>query len=57
MGEATGDERASALRKVKRLFEEFDFTVGMLEGSSVEGQVRNEIEKFYRNRTASGYCK
>ena len=40
---AKKDERANALKDVKRLYEEFDFTVGMLKGHFVEGGTQKGI--------------
>ena len=38
MVEAKKNERANALKEVKRLYKEFDFTVGMLKGSLAKGR-------------------
>ena len=38
MAEAKNNERANALKEVKRLCKEFDFTAGMLKGSLAEGR-------------------
>ena len=38
MVEAKKNERANALKEVKRLFKEFGFTAGMLKGSLAEGR-------------------
>ena len=38
MVEAMKNERANALKKVKRLCKKFGFTAGMLKGSSAEGR-------------------
>ena len=38
MGEAKQNERANALKEVKRLCKEFSFTAGMLKRSLVEGR-------------------
>ena len=38
MGEAKKNERANALKEVKRLCKEFGFTAGMLKGSLAEGR-------------------
>jgi len=38
MVEAKKNERANALKKVKRLCKEFSFTAGMFKGSLVEGR-------------------
>ena len=39
MVEAKKDERADALKQVKRLCKEFGFTAGMLKGSLAEGRL------------------
>ena len=41
MIEAKKNERAKALKEVKRLWKEFGFTAGMLKGSLVEGRKKN----------------
>jgi hypothetical protein len=38
MAEAKKNERTSALKKVKRLCKEFEFTTGMLKGALAEGR-------------------
>ena len=38
MVEAKKNERAKALKEVKRLYKEFGFTAGMLKGSLAEGR-------------------
>ena len=38
MAEAKKNERATALKEVKRLCKEFGFTAGMLKGSLAEGR-------------------
>jgi hypothetical protein len=38
MVEAKKNERASALKEVKRFYKEFGFTVGMLKGRLTEGR-------------------
>ena len=38
MAEAKKNERTNALKEVKRLCKEFDFTAGMLKGSLTEGR-------------------
>ena len=38
MAEAKKNERASALKEVKRLCKEFGFTAGMLKGALAEGR-------------------
>ena len=38
MVEAKKNERANALKEVKRLFKELGFTAGMLKGSLAEGR-------------------
>ena len=38
MAEAKKNERANALKEVKRLCKEFGFTAGMLKGSLAEGR-------------------
>jgi len=40
--EAKKNERANALKEVKRLCKEFGFTVGMLKGSLAEGRQPKE---------------
>jgi hypothetical protein len=40
MVEAKKNERANALKEVKRLCKEFGFTAGMLKGSLAEGRKR-----------------
>lgn len=42
MLEATKNERANALKEVKRLCKEFGYTSGMLKGSLTEGRKNNE---------------
>ena len=37
-GKAKKNERANALKEVKRLCKEFDFTAGMLKGSLADGR-------------------
>ena len=44
MVEAKKNERANALKEVKRLCKEFGFTAGMLKGRWLKGEVRNETE-------------
>ena len=41
MVEAKKNERANALKEVKRLCKEFDFTAGMLKGSFSEGRKKS----------------
>ena len=41
MVEAKKNERANALKEVKRLCKEFDFNVGMLKGSLAEGRKKS----------------
>ena len=41
MVEAKKNERANALKEVKRLCKEFGFTAGMLKGSLAEGRRKN----------------
>ena len=41
MDEAKRNERASALKEVKRFCKEFGFTAGMLKGSLAEGRKLN----------------
>ena len=41
MAEAKKSERSVALKKVKELCKEFDFTAGMLRGSLVEGRKKS----------------
>ena len=41
MIEAKKNERANALKEVKRLWKEFCFTAGMLKGSLAEGRKKN----------------
>jgi len=38
MVEAKKNERGNALKEVKRLYKEFDFTAGMLKGAHAEGR-------------------
>ena len=38
MAEAKKNERANALKEVKRLCKEFEFTAGMLKGALAEGR-------------------
>ena len=38
MAKAKKNERANALKEVKRLCKEFGFTVGMLKGSLIKGR-------------------
>ena len=38
MAEAKKNEHTNALKEVKRLCKEFDFTAGMLKGSQAEGR-------------------
>ena len=40
MVETKKNERANALKEVKRLCKEFDFTAGMLEGSLAKGRTK-----------------
>ena len=40
--ETKKNERANALKEVKRLCKEFDFTAGMLEGALAEGRKAKE---------------
>ena len=40
MVEAEKNERANALKEVKRRFKEFDFIAGMLKGSLAEGRTK-----------------
>ena len=40
--EAKKNERANALKEVKRLCKEFGFTTGMLKGSLAEGRKKHE---------------
>lgn len=42
MVEVKKNERANALKEVKRLCKEFGFTAGTLEGSLAEGRKNNE---------------
>ena len=42
MVEAKKNERANALKEVKRLCKEFGFTTGMLKGSLAEGRKAKE---------------
>ena len=42
MVEATKNERANALKEVKRLCKELGFTAGMLKGSLAEGRKAKE---------------
>ena len=47
MAEAKKNERANALKEVKRLCKEFGFTAGMLKGSLAEGRKKTmKISKF-----------
>jgi len=43
MVEAKKNERANALKKVKRLCKEFGFTAGMLKGSLAEGRKPKDV--------------
>ena len=45
MAEAKKNERANALKEVKRLCKEFGFTAGMLKGSIAEGRKKQWISK------------
>ena len=40
--EAKKNERANALKEVKRLCKEFGYTAGMLKGSLAEGRKKND---------------
>ena len=42
MVEAKKNERANALKEVKRLCKEFGFTAGMLKGSLAEGRKKKD---------------
>ena len=46
MVEAKKNERANALKEVKRLCKEFGFTAGMLKGSLAEGRKVNSSNVF-----------
>ena len=45
MVEAKKNERANALKEVKRLCKDFGFTAGMLKGSIAEGRKKQRISK------------
>ena len=47
MVEAKKNERANALKEVKRLCKEFGFTAGMLKGSLAEGRKKNENVDYH----------
>ena len=45
MPEAKKNERANALKEVKRLCKEFDFTAGMLKGYLAESRTKKWVAK------------
>ncbi len=50
MVESKKNERANALKEVKRLCKEFGFTAGMLKGSLAKGKVRKSSPyPFYQS--------
>ena len=53
MVEAKKNERANALKEVKRLCKEFGFTAGMLKGSLAEGikKLNNSNVLFFKNHS------
>ena len=46
MVEAKKNERATALKEVKRLCKDFSFTAGMLKGSLAEGRKAKKINAY-----------
>ena len=46
MVEAKKNERANALKEVKRLCKEFGFTAGMLKGALAEGRKKQRLKLF-----------
>jgi hypothetical protein len=46
---AKKNERANALKEVKRLCKEFGFTAGMLKGSLAEGRKKKLLHKRRKN--------
>ena len=51
MVEAKKNERAKALKEVKRHCEEFGFTTAMLNGSLAEGRKKNDKQNTFLVRT------
>ena len=52
--EAKKNERANALKEVKRLCKEFGYTAGMLKGSLAEGRKKNDWTSNNKNTYTFG---
>jgi hypothetical protein len=57
MVEAKKNERADALRAVKRPCREFGFTAGMLKGSLAEGRKAREVSYYYSKTIQTFYLR
>ena len=53
MVEAKKNERANALKEVKRMCKEFDFTAGMLKGSLAERRKTKLMQKLKASKNTS----